>query len=93
MAGIQAVATGEAVVAPSLTRRLLDAYAHQVLAPNDPAGAQDPRLKDLSEREREVLVAIGNGSPTTPAWSGPDPDGQGRAGQGRAGPGCGARRG
>lgn len=42
MAGIQAVATGEAVVAPSLTRRLLDAYAHQVLAPNDPAGAQDP---------------------------------------------------
>jgi len=61
IAGIQAVATGDAVVAPSLTRRLLDAYAHQVLAPSDPASSRDPRLKDLSDREREVLVAIGNG--------------------------------
>ncbi|WP_194925492.1 response regulator [Catenulispora pinisilvae] len=60
IAGIQAVATGDAVVAPSLTRRLLDAYAHRVLAP-DPSGADDPRLKELSDREREVLVAIGNG--------------------------------
>jgi len=47
-------------VAPSLTRRLLDAYAHQVLAP-DGAAAQDPRLQTLSDREREVLVAIGQG--------------------------------
>ncbi|MEZ0109353.1 DNA-binding NarL/FixJ family response regulator [Catenulispora sp. EB89] len=61
LAGIQAVATGDAVVAPSLTRRLLDAYAHGVLAPSDAAAAQDPRLKDLSDREREVLVAVGNG--------------------------------
>ncbi|MFJ6573722.1 response regulator [Streptomyces sp. NPDC091292] len=60
VAGIQAVATGDAVVAPSLTRRLLDAYAHQVLAP-DPTSAGDPRLRDLSFREHEVLVAIGNG--------------------------------
>ncbi|WP_194894282.1 response regulator [Catenulispora pinisilvae] len=60
IAGIQAVATGDAVVAPSLTRRLLDAYAHRVLAP-DPSGADDPRLNELSDREREVLVAIGNG--------------------------------
>ncbi|MPY57652.1 response regulator, partial [Streptomyces spongiae] len=34
VAGIHAVATGDAVVAPRLTRRLLDAYAHQVLAPS-----------------------------------------------------------
>ena len=76
VAGIQAVATGDAVVAPSLTRRLLDAHAHQVLAPNsaatprsnsdsgrgpDPATPDDVRLKDLSDREREVLIAIGNG--------------------------------
>jgi DNA-binding NarL/FixJ family response regulator len=61
VAGIQAVATGDAVVAPSLTRRLLDAYAHQVLAPTDAPAAVDPRLQALSEREHEVLVAIGRG--------------------------------
>ncbi|MER5178298.1 response regulator transcription factor [Streptomyces sp. NPDC002896] len=61
VAGIQAVATGDAVVAPSLTRRLLDAYAHQVLAPTEAPAAVDPRLQTLSDREREVLVAIGQG--------------------------------
>ncbi|MFC9678750.1 response regulator [Streptomyces sp. NPDC056948] len=60
VAGIHAVATGDAVVAPRLTRRLLDAYAHQVLAPAD-APVPDPRLRALSDREREVLVAIGQG--------------------------------
>ncbi|MGW9137355.1 response regulator [Streptomyces sp. NPDC055681] len=61
IAGIQAVASGDAVVAPSLTRRLLDAYAHQVLAPTDTPASADPRLAELSERELEVLVAIGQG--------------------------------
>ncbi|MFI1848306.1 response regulator [Streptomyces sp. NPDC020480] len=61
VAGIRAVATGDAVVAPRLTRRLLDAYAHQVLAPADAPVAEDPRLRTLSDREREVLVAIGRG--------------------------------
>jgi len=60
VAGILAVATGDAVVAPRLTRRLLDAYAHQVLAPTD-AAPDDPRLRTLSDRERDVLVAIGQG--------------------------------
>ncbi|GAA2154142.1 MULTISPECIES: response regulator [Glycomyces] len=60
VAGIRAVASGDAVVAPSLTRRLLDAYAHQVLSPATEAPA-DPRLRDLSERELEVLVLIGQG--------------------------------
>ncbi|MGI5427106.1 response regulator [Streptomyces sp. CA-179760] len=60
VAGIHAVATGDAVVAPQLTRRLLDAYAHQVLAPAGPP-VPDPRLGALSDREREVLVAIGQG--------------------------------
>lgn len=61
VAGTNAVATGDAVVAPSLTRRLLDAYAHQVLAPADAPAREDPRLQPLSDREREVLVAIGQG--------------------------------
>ncbi|MFJ5262097.1 response regulator [Streptomyces sp. NPDC088387] len=61
VAGIRAVATGDAVVAPRLTRRLLDAYAHQVLAPADAPGPDDPRLQTLSDREREVLVAVARG--------------------------------
>ncbi|MFE5814502.1 response regulator [Streptomyces sp. NPDC056479] len=62
VAGIRAVATGDAVVAPRLTRRLLDAYAHQVLAPTaGPAPEEDPRLRTLSDREREVLVAVAQG--------------------------------
>ncbi|MFD8820663.1 response regulator transcription factor, partial [Streptomyces sp. NPDC059627] len=52
VAGIHAVASGDAVVAPSLTRRLLDAYAHRVLAPA--TAVEDPRLRSLSDREREV---------------------------------------
>jgi DNA-binding NarL/FixJ family response regulator len=60
LSGIRAVAAGDAVIAPALTRRLLDEYARHVpAAPNDPA--EDPRLKSLTEREHEILVAIGKG--------------------------------
>ncbi|MEU6247955.1 response regulator transcription factor [Glycomyces sp. NPDC047010] len=61
VAGVRAVASGDAVVAPSLTRRLLDAYAHQVLAPAPDASGTDPRLADLTDRELEVLGLIGRG--------------------------------
>ncbi|MFJ1708385.1 response regulator [Kitasatospora sp. NPDC088346] len=62
LAGIRAVASGDAVIAPGLTRRLLDAYAHHlpVLAPGQQP-ADDPRLRALTEREREILVAIAQG--------------------------------
>ncbi|MER5477588.1 response regulator transcription factor [Streptomyces sp. NPDC002734] len=59
-AGIRAVAAGDAVIAPALTRRLLDEYAQHIPRPDtDPA--LDPRLAALTDREREILVAIGKG--------------------------------
>ncbi|MFC8145360.1 response regulator [Streptomyces paradoxus] len=63
LAGIRAVATGDAVVAPSLTRRLLDAYVHHLpTAPSsDPPPPDDPRLASLTDREREILTVIGKG--------------------------------
>ena len=63
LAGIRAVATGDAVVAPSLTRRLLDAYVHHL--PTDPSAEagthEDARLASLTDREREILTVIGQG--------------------------------
>ena len=60
LAGIRAVAGGDAVVAPSVTRRLLDAYAHQFPDVHAPA-TRDARLDPLTEREREVLLAVAGG--------------------------------
>ncbi|MFE6521288.1 response regulator [Streptomyces sp. NPDC057794] len=63
LAGIRAVATGDAVVAPSLTRRLLDAYVHHLPADpsTKPVPQEDPRLASLTDREREILTVIGQG--------------------------------
>ncbi|MGW0862637.1 MULTISPECIES: response regulator transcription factor [Streptomyces] len=63
LSGIRAVATGDAVVAPSLTRRLLDAYVHHL--PTDSSTEnlpqEDARLASLTDREREILTVIGQG--------------------------------
>ncbi|MEU2080047.1 response regulator transcription factor [Streptomyces sp. NPDC013489] len=63
LAGIRAVASGDAVVAPSLTRRLLDAYIHHLPASSATAAPEpeDPRLAALTDREREILTVIGQG--------------------------------
>lgn len=63
LAGIRAVATGDAVVAPSLTRRLLDAYVHHLptTPSSEAAPPEDPRLASLTDREREILTVIGKG--------------------------------
>ncbi|WP_243063486.1 response regulator transcription factor [Humibacter sp. RRB41] len=51
------VAAGDALLAPSVTRRLLERFATQ--RPVAPRKAQE--LADLTEREREILVLIGTG--------------------------------
>ncbi|WP_314619690.1 response regulator transcription factor [Streptomyces stackebrandtii] len=63
LAGIRAVASGDAVVAPSLTRRLLDAYIQHLPQPTTPPAPpqEDPRLSSLTEREREILTVVGQG--------------------------------
>jgi DNA-binding NarL/FixJ family response regulator len=60
LGGIRAVAAGDAVVAPRVTRRLLDAYAHQFPDAHAPA-TRSARLDPLTEREREVLLAVAGG--------------------------------
>jgi DNA-binding NarL/FixJ family response regulator len=55
VAGIRAVASGDAVVAPRLTRKLMEVYASSSVP------SPSPSLEALSDREREVLVAIGHG--------------------------------
>jgi len=57
LGAIRAVIGGDAVVAPSATRRLLEHVATDL-----PAGAgEDPRLAELTPREREVLLEIARG--------------------------------
>jgi DNA-binding NarL/FixJ family response regulator len=63
-AAIRAVASGDAVVAPRITRRLLDAFAHQLPEEADEppgAAADHPRLHELTGREREVLLELASG--------------------------------
>lgn len=59
LTAIRAVHSGDAVVAPSTTRRLLDRFA-----PMLPSTAKQPRHKELerlTEREREVMVLVAQG--------------------------------
>jgi DNA-binding NarL/FixJ family response regulator len=58
VAAIRAVHTGDAVVAPGPTRRLLDRFLPVIAAPQ---ATGTERLDVLTEREREVLEAVGRG--------------------------------
>ena len=57
VAGIHVVAEGEALLAPSITRRLIEEFAHQ--APVDRTPPKE--LSELTPRERELLVEIAAG--------------------------------
>jgi DNA-binding NarL/FixJ family response regulator len=53
---VQVVAAGEALLAPRLTRRLIEAFVA-----NAAPSLDDGRLEDLTPREREVLTLVGRG--------------------------------
>ena len=61
LSAIRAVASGDSVVAPSTTRRLLASIAHQLPDPGRVAPVADPRLDEVTPREREVLIAVARG--------------------------------
>lgn len=56
---IRRVSSGEGVLAPEVTRRVLDSFA--AAAPSLASGASPPWLATLTAREREVLACLGAG--------------------------------
>ncbi len=58
LSAIRVVASGDAVVAPSVTRRLLANYAHRLPALDPRDCEADERLELLTAREREVLQMV-----------------------------------
>ena len=64
VAAIHAVATGDAVVSPRVTRRMLELFSGQLPAgdrADAPPSGLDERLRALTARELEVLRAIAEG--------------------------------
>src|SRR5450631_4212186 len=60
LSAIRTVASGDAVVAPRITRRLLERFAGQLPASPEDC-APDPRIARLTGREREVLAEMAKG--------------------------------
>jgi DNA-binding NarL/FixJ family response regulator len=56
IAGVRLVASGEALLSPSITRRVIEEFA--VRAKEPPAA---PQLEELTQREREVMALVGGG--------------------------------
>ena len=55
---VRVVAGGDALIAPSITRRLVERFAQQLAA----TASRPPELERLSEREIEILREIARGS-------------------------------
>jgi DNA-binding NarL/FixJ family response regulator len=61
LSAIRAVAAGDAVVAPRVTRRLLEAYSHRLPTVTEPGASDRERLSALTAREHEVLALVAAG--------------------------------
>jgi DNA-binding NarL/FixJ family response regulator len=59
LTAVRVVSAGEALLAPRLTRRLIEAFVEQDRAA--PAITEDDELNELTPREREVLTLVGRG--------------------------------
>ncbi|TDD61847.1 response regulator transcription factor [Actinomadura darangshiensis] len=57
LAAVHVVASGEALLAPSVTRRLIEEFARRP----EPGRPLPRRLDGVTEREREVLALVGKG--------------------------------
>jgi DNA-binding NarL/FixJ family response regulator len=58
LAAIRVVADGDALLAPKVTRRLIEQFAAAAPAATT---AEHPGVADLTEREREILLAVASG--------------------------------
>jgi len=60
LAAIRTIAGGDAIIAPTITRRLLDQFAASLPNPVAP-GPATTRLDELTERERTVFAELARG--------------------------------
>ncbi|WP_404827799.1 response regulator [Conexibacter stalactiti] len=60
LTAVRVVADGEALLAPRLTRRLIEAFVEQGRAVAS-AVSEGERLREVTPREREVLALVGRG--------------------------------
>ncbi|MBT2533486.1 response regulator transcription factor [Arthrobacter sp. ISL-48] len=61
ISAVRVVASGDAVVAPRVTQRLLETYVRGADRPAPAAATKDPLLEDLTPRETEMLEAMAEG--------------------------------
>jgi DNA-binding NarL/FixJ family response regulator len=59
VSAVRACAAGEMLLAPSVTRRLVETYVRQPTSP--PEGTVPPGMEQLTERELDVLRALARG--------------------------------
>jgi DNA-binding NarL/FixJ family response regulator len=61
VAAVRTVAAGDAVISPRVTRRLLEEYTRVLPLSASQMQERYPQLSTLTEREREVLIAVARG--------------------------------